>query len=353
MNRFFLPLRGAFTVLVVALLTLSLSGCDILNNDEPEVAAMTAEDLELASELMADALSDQSEGLMADLNDMTASVENQRIVYAGRNFWNNPSLRPCRGINRDYSRSFDPATGTFTIAYSRQHEAENCSKSVEVHLQYVFTDSTGAFVAEPILQRRSIAEIAFEGTRTGTASHMFPNGDTRTASMEQEAQWNLSGLNGSADVATLAGTQTKTGTYAKTMGDSLTLEGTYTLNMETVDVTIQASAAAGDDGANDEIEAKVTGTIHYTMTMTQTVNGESTIKETEGTIDLEGNGHALLRFLGLNPIYRINLRDGERERQNDDGNRGEDDDREGDNGGDDDEGDDNEGDDNGEGGEEG
>ncbi|MEZ4700566.1 MAG: hypothetical protein R2834_09570 [Rhodothermales bacterium] len=322
-------IKGAY--LLSALIVFALSGCDVLNNNEPEVVAMTAEDLELASELMAESLADQSEGLMADLNDMTANVENQRIAYSGRNFWNNPSLRPCRGVNRDYSRSYDPATGTFTIAYSRQHEAENCSKSVDVNLQYVFMDSAGAFVAEPIAARRSIAEIAFEGTRSGTAAYTFGNGDTRTAGMEQVAQWNLAGLNGTADVATLSGTQTKEGTFTKTQGDSLSIEGSYTLSMETVDVTI-SQAATDSTGSDDELETKVTGTIQYTMTLTETINGETTLKETEGTIDLEGDGHALLRFLGLNRIYRVNLRDGERERHD---NRGDDNDREneGENGG--------------------
>ncbi len=309
-----------------ALFAFTLTGCDILNNDEPEVAAMTAEDLELASELMAESLSDQSEGLMADLNDMTARVDNQRLLYTGRNFWNNPGLRPCRGVNRDYSRDYDPTTGTFTIAYSRQHEAENCSKSVDVNLQYVFTDTTGGFVAEPITNRGQIAAIAFTGTRTGTAAYTYDSGDTRSATMEQDAQWNLAGLNGSDSVATLSGAQTKEGTFARTMGDSLTVEGSYTLTMETVDVTISQTALADDStgGDDDDLETNVSGTISYQMTLTETINGETTIKETEGTIDLAGDGHALLRFLGLNPIYRVNLRDGQRERQNDD-DRGDDD----------------------------
>ncbi|MDZ4699245.1 MAG: hypothetical protein SH809_06045 [Rhodothermales bacterium] len=300
-----------------ALFAFTLTGCDILNNDEPEVAAMTAEDLELASELMAESLADQSEGLMADLNDMTARVDNQRLLYSGRQFWNNPGLRPCRGINRDYDRTYDPATGTFTIAYSRQHEAENCTKSVDVTLQYVFTDSLGGFVAEPIDQREEIAAIAFAGNRTGTAAYTYDSGDTRSATIDQDAQWNLAGLNGTDTVATLTGSQIKEGTFSRTMGDSLDVEGSYTLTMETVDVTISQMALADDTtGGDEDLETNVTGTISYHMSLTETINGETTLKETEGTIDLTGDGHALLRFLGLNPIYRVNLRDGQRERQN-------------------------------------
>jgi hypothetical protein len=312
-----------------AFFAFTLTGCDILNNDESEVVAMTAEDLELASELMAESLADQSEGLMADLNDMTARVDNQRLLYSGRNFWNNPGLRPCRGFNRDYSRNYDPATGTFTISYSRQHQSENCTKSVDVNLEYVFTDSTGGFVAEPIVNRQQIAEIAFTGTRTGTAAYTYGSGDTRSATMEQVAQWNLAGLNGTGAVATLSGTQTKEGTFSRTMGDSLTVEGSFTLTMETVDVTISQTALAGDSTASDnDLETNVTGTISYRMSLTETINGETTLKETEGTIDLAGDGHALLRFLGLNPIYRINLRDGQRDRQNGD-DRGDDENNEG------------------------
>ena len=47
------------TPVLFSLLLLIASGCDSLNNEEPEVAAITSDDLEAASSIMAESLSDQ------------------------------------------------------------------------------------------------------------------------------------------------------------------------------------------------------------------------------------------------------------------------------------------------------
>ncbi len=293
--------------LVITLLFLVAAGCDALNNDEPEVAALSQEDLETASSILAESLSDQDEGLMANLNDMTADVSANQLAYTNRAFGNNPMLRPCRGVNREFEKTYDDSTGVHTIHYVRNNESENCTKNVEVNLNYTFTDVDGNFIATPRVNRSQVTDIAFTGSRVGSGSFVSRRG-SRSVSFEQIGEWNLSGLQ--SDVATLNGSQANSGAYEYTRTDSAgvdsTSSGNYRLEFNTVDVTISQAP-----GETSDLETLITGTIQYTMSMEKVVNGETEIRDVEGTIELEGNGRALLRFLGLRKIYRVTLADGD------------------------------------------
>ena len=292
-------------------LFLIASGCDSLNNEEPEVAAISTEDLEAASSIMGESLSDQNEGMMASLNDMTASLDVQGLSYNSRRFFRDPLSRPCRGVNRESERTYDETTGVHNITYSRTHEAQNCAKTVTVDLNYIFTDADGNFIATPRASAASISEIAFEGSRTGSGTYTNRRGNERTRSYEQTGNWNLSGM--LTNTSTLNGTQLNEGDYAYTRldstGNEVDVSGTYSIELNTVDVTITQNET------EEDLENQITGTLQYTITMNRTINGETEDKLIEGTVELEGNGKALLRFNGLRQLYRISLSDGEVEEE--------------------------------------
>ena len=147
--------------------------------------------------------------MMASLNDMTASIGTSDLAYSRRRFAADPLRRPCRGVNREYERTYDETSGVHNISYSRTHEGPNCSKTVDVDLNYTFTDGDGGFIATPRLSEDAIAEIAFEGTRMGTGTYTNRRGNERTRSFNQTGNWNLSGL--LSNVSTLNGTQTNEG----------------------------------------------------------------------------------------------------------------------------------------------
>ena len=283
------------------------SGCDTLDNDESEIASISEANIETATTIMAESLSDQNEGLMASLNDMTASVGGSSLSYDRRSFSRSAGSRPCRGLNREYERTYDENTGVHTVIYSRDHEGQNCQKSIDVTLNYTFTDEDGNFIATPRLNQDSVAEVAFEGNREGSSSFTARNGNERTRNFSQTGNWNLSGI--LTDVATLSGEQNSIGDYAFTRQDSsgnpVDVSGTYNISLNTVDVTV-----INTDG-DEDLENEITGQLAYTIMMTRTVNGETREETVEGTIELEGNGRALLRFNGLRQLYRINLSDAE------------------------------------------
>ena len=289
------------------LLFVVASGCDTLNNEEPEVASVSEADLEAASSIMAESLSDQNEGMMSNLNDMTANIGLQSLSYDMRRFHRNRDLRPCRGLDREYERTYDETSGVHAIEYSRTHQGEGCEKNVSVSLNYIFTDADGNFIATPRVSADEVSEIAFEGSRTGSSAYTNRRGNERTRSFEQTGSWNLSGL--LTNTATLNGTQSSTGDYSfirqDSSGNPQTVTGTYTIELTTVDVTVTQTET------EEDLENQLSGSLQYTINMTRTVNGETEEKVIEGTVELESNGRALLRFNGLRQLYRISLSDGE------------------------------------------
>lgn len=293
--------------LLFLLLFVIASGCDTLNNEEPEVASVSEADLEAASSIMAESLSDQNEGMMANLNDMTANIGTQSLSYDMRRFHRDRDLRPCRGVDRDYERTYDDVTGVHAINYSRTHQGPGCEKSVEVSLNYIFTDGDGNFVSTPRVSADSVSEIAFEGSRIGSSMYTNRRGAERTRSFEQTGEWNLSGL--LTETSTLNGTQTSIGDYSfvrlDSTGTEQTVTGTYSMELTTIDVTVTQTES------EEDLENQITGSLQYTINMTRTVNGETADRAVEGTVELEGNGRALLRFNGLRQLYRITLSDGE------------------------------------------
>lgn len=59
----------------------------------------------------------------------------------------------------------------------------------------------------------------------------------------------------------------------------------------------------------------VTGTIDYTVKITKTINGESEVQDLAGTIELDGDGTALLEYLGRNAKFILDLNTGKPRRR--------------------------------------
>ena len=288
---------------MMALTLLILTGCDVLNSNDPEVATLSDEEIEEASEILSQSLADQSEGLMANLYDMTGSVNASGILHERRAFSRNPALRPCRGVSREYEYEYDEESGQHTIEYEREHEGRGCTKSIAANLVYVFADADGNYIEFPRVNKSAISTIDFNGDRMGSATNTPNDSSEFSSTFSRVGTWSMTGLNSESGIATLNGTQTNTGEYTKVKGDS-SKSGVYEVTFQASDVTIDGSAEERD------LENEISGTITYSMTMTKTRNGVSETKEAEGTIELENNGRALLRFLGLKKVYRVSLDDG-------------------------------------------
>ncbi|NBB72195.1 MAG: hypothetical protein GVY35_00790, partial [Bacteroidetes bacterium] len=164
MNHYWIPGVAALALM------LTLAACDT-TTVEPE---LSEEEAEAVAGVMADALSDRSDGMMAGLNDLTASVSRYGLSY-GSSASKNDS-RDWRGAHRSFSAEYDSTTGEHVIQYRREVDRPNFYKKVGVNLTYVFEDVDGNVLAFPRRAYDDIATITFDGRRTGETNITRPRG---------------------------------------------------------------------------------------------------------------------------------------------------------------------------------
>ncbi len=286
---------------------LFLTACDGALGTEA-TAELTAEDATLVSEIAAQTLADAQEGTMSDLNDLNADLSAGGMAY-GQGFvgpraqHDDPAARLWRGPNKGHRAVYDPQTGEHTIQYERSVKANFWEKALKVKLVYVFTDVNGGFIAFPKRQRDSVDAITFTGAREGYTLQKGRNGGERASQFTRDARWQATSI--TSGTATFEGVQEDAGTFKMTTATGETAERLYEARLQTQNVTIQTRSGGPD------LEATITGQIAYQIKIKKTRGGETEEKEVEGTIELEGNGKALLRIMGVRQLYRIDLRNGD------------------------------------------
>jgi hypothetical protein len=98
------------------------------------------------------------------------------------------------------------------------------------------------------------------------------------------------------------------GTQQVESGNDVSRSREFSLRLNIVDVTIQKPT---DDG-EEPLEGRITGTLEYQAEITlTTANGTERTNTYRGTVELEGNGRALLRIMGLRAPFAINLANGD------------------------------------------
>lgn len=288
-------------------LAVSFSACSSVNND---VESLSEEDIQLAAEIVAVSLADNESGVMSSMYDAFSGIDESGIsygeVFKAKNHRRNPHSG--RGGERDYSHSYDSTTGVHTISYERSVENDRYNKSVSLYQEIIFTDLDGEFIARPKANKDDIEAISFQGTKSGSAA-----GPIRSSSFTKNDVFEISGVHATSPILSLDGTHKGSGQAEGTMPDSTTKSRSYEIDIafENVEVNKDTVLAYGN------LENGVSGTLTYSILMNKTVNGVPEETLVEGTIDLEEDGTALLRFKGIPKVIRLSLVDGdERDRPN-------------------------------------
>lgn len=262
--------------------------------------SLSEEDLRAVTLAVSEALADETDGVMTELYDLQNNLAfGRRSSDVGVLQGPQRGPRPGQGDPRNLVRTYDPATGKHVIQFARSFTGMGVTKSQSVYLEYIFTNPDGAFVEFP--GREEVARIQFTGDRDGTIT-----APRRSSTTSREATWLMQGLEDASTTIRMNGTQENSGTMNGTTPDG-TFSREFTLTLGFADVTLDKSFEA-----DSTLENNVTGTITFEMTMKHTLpNGEIREKTNQGSIDLAGNGKALLRIMGIRTLFAINLATGD------------------------------------------
>lgn len=303
------PFWRAVALIVVAVF--GLTACETIN--ETEEAQLSEEEATVLTSVVADGLALETDGLMAGVFEATAEVTPQGLHYrvgANEGGWGHgmggaQRHIPWRG-DHDFSAIYDPETGEHTIVFERTVDSPNMEKAVSTELTYIFRDVAGTFLEYPRQDAAQVASVEFDGLRTGSMTIEHTHGQrqgTHASEFVHTANWFLEGVNTS--VMTLEGSQERTGSALIVTRRNGTLERTFSMAMNLVDVSIAVETT------EDDTLYVVSGVLEYAVTVTINKDGDTTTREYSGTIELTEDGYALMRVMGLRHLYRIDLYDGD------------------------------------------
>lgn len=275
--------------------SVTLSAC----KESSQIDKVSDEDIEALTLIVSETLSDKNDGLVTDIYDVQRNLSygSNTAGKANTSEISSPERREHAGGERNMTRGYDPDTGIHSFSYEREFVRGEFYKYMSASMQYIFYAPDESFVQYP--GREEVEAIRFTGNR-----ELIINRPMVSSQAQRSANWFLSGLS-SGNVHTLSGSQSSSGDITINNPQRGTMSRSYEMNLQFVDVTIEKALRDADI-----VEDNISGRIQYETIIIRTVNGEEEVREISGTIELTGNGSALLRIMGLNRVYRINLADG-------------------------------------------
>lgn len=295
-NSKYISKLGALSLTLMIL----FAACSAVNND---VESLTDEDIELATQIIGESVSSDNSGVMGSIYDAMSAVGQDGISYNDRRNKADDD-HSGRGRESNYSYEYDPETGTHTLEYNRSVNRGEFSKSVSLLNTYVFKSPEGDFIARPRANADSIESIDFTGNKSGQLVSRKKNSNFSRADT-----FAIAGLHSTSSVVSIDGTHFGEGTATGMVRDSVEASREYTVNIEFLNVEIEKDSVE----ANGNLEQGVTGTLNYSIVINKTFGDESDENVIEGTIEMDGDGTALLRFKKIAKVVRFSLKDGSRE----------------------------------------
>lgn len=306
--------------LKITLFAISIGLIGTACNQETTVKEVSDTDLAIAAEIMSSSLSDQADGVMASVYDATGNVSDEGITYGpqvamkgrggrpdhgdhgGRN--GDPSAScdsSSRGTAKNATYSYDPETGIHTLEMERTITTKQFTKTMSMLLKHQFTDESGTYVVFPSDNRDSVNTINFTANKSGSES-----GDKRVGEYSKIDTIYITGLAESADLLTINGKHVGTGSSKFTLRNGDEFEKNHDIYIKFTNLIVDKATVL----ANENLEEGVTGTVEYRIvTFNSKLSDEETV--VEGTLELTGDGTALMDFKGFVEKAIINLLNGE------------------------------------------
>lgn len=294
-----------FWVITTFLLILITNGCTLSGIDNAANNKVTDNDLKAAGKIMGESLSDQNDGIISGLNDALTTISQNGFVRTSaktasgtvQDGENNSG----RGQETNIHYSYDRETGTHTLTFNRNVRHTNFTKNVTDTLQYIFTDINGKFISDPLNQRDQIETIDYKGKRDGTIETPKKN-----STFSRVDTFLIDGMSDATASLSIDGVHHGQGKMMIRTDNGERLSRTYQLDVNFLNVQIDKKVVQ----ATNSLEQGVTGTLSWELLIEKVNNGDSQVKTIRGTVEMNGNGSALLRFRDFKKLFKIQLNDG-------------------------------------------
>lgn len=273
------------------------TACTLDNINGNSDDTITKEDLQAAGQILGESLSNNNSGVMLSLNDALTNISNTSFTQKG-----NPSALPVqnshsgRGEETNYQHSYNPKTGVHSISFQRQVEINLFEKVVTNTLNYIFRDNEGSFIDAPRQESNRIESITYNGRREGEITTL-----KKESFFVRRDTFLIDGLSDGSSTLAIDGVHNGKGTIEIEDSGNGSTEHSYKLEINFLNIRID-KPPAGDFN----IQQGVTGTLSWEML----IEKGSDTKTMRGTIELSGDGTALLHFDNSLDLFQVNTNSG-------------------------------------------
>jgi hypothetical protein len=284
------------SLLIITLLLLQSCSIDSFDQSSSE---LTFEESLIAGQIIGESVSENQNGLLSSFSEAFA-IPTESNLIAGPSPLSTGSFRNLE----NYSYEFDSETGVHKVTFSRQDNNELFTTTSEYTLNYVFYDINQNVIEFPGEQQNQIEAVEYTALRNGEIL-----ADTKSSVFTRTDRLFIDGLSSDTDILTIDGYHSGEGFFTRIKTDSAQTDREYLLDINYLDIRINKPIVL----SSRNFRKGVTGALSYESTIRQTGNGNygSETKIVNGTVELNGDGTALLRFRELFDTFRLRLANGE------------------------------------------
>ncbi|HKJ34101.1 MAG TPA: hypothetical protein VKA34_19880 [Balneolales bacterium] len=308
------------------ILAFSLIGLVACKNNPTQVnpktnnkTAINEQDVQLANNVLSQSLASNSDGLMSSMYDLTGTITPTGFHYDSRSGTNTENTDYIAGSNEDngdnsgdnrgkdsgFRIHYNPKTGIHTVEFNRELHTTNIDKTLHLKLEYIFRDTLGVYLQFPVPSK--IESIDYKGLRHGTLKTPKKN-----STFSRIDTLYFSGLQDASNTLTLNGSHTAYGEIQMTDSTNQQLHKKYSLRLKLINVTISKDSLYHDKN----LENAITGVLNYDVKIRQVNDSTKVDQSFTGTVNLNGNGYALLKFVNFPKKFLVNLKNGDIKQDN-------------------------------------
>ncbi len=270
--------------------------CEIDRFDRDQTP-LTDDEMLLTGQIVGESVSENRSGMLSVFPEAFAIPTESGLTEG-------PSLLSAGSFRNlmDYTYEFDPASGEHRVTFSTMVENELLQSNAAHTIIYRFLDRDGEALVHPNQQQQHIETVVFQASRGGRIQT-----NSRSSFYTRSDQLFIDGLSSASDVLTLDGFHSGEGTIQLHPPQGSPMEREYQLDINYLDIRIQKSVVQN----NRNFRSGVNGALSYESTVRQTHNGAPESKIVNGTLELNGDGTALLKFREQFDTFRLRMDNGD------------------------------------------
>ena len=276
-------------------LTLVLNACEI-NSFNQNSTELTQEEALIAGLIIGESVSENQSGLLSSFQEAFAVPTQQNLIVG-------PSILSFDNLLdlQNYTYNFDASTGIHHIKYSRDNQGTELLSTSSYEISYTFRDADKNIIADPDRDRDRIEGVEYKAIRSGEIID-----SSKVSYYTRTDHLFMNGISSENDILIIDGYHSGEGVFTRIDSLGHEIKRDYTIDINYLDIQINKPVVT----ENRNFRTGVNGAFSYETTIQISGNGNNGTKIVNGSIELNGDGTALLKFGDKSEPYRVRLENG-------------------------------------------